>query len=242
MNRVYFADANRATAELLAAEGWDVYAPERPACCGALHLHSGEEGAALARMRETMDAFASCDVVVTNAAGCGSALKDAGRLVGDDRARAFSARVRDVSELLANAAAPRGRIDVRVAYHDACHLAHAQGLRAEPRALLAAIPGVELVEPAEQGLCCGSAGLYNILQPKAAADLGRRKAAALAATGADVVAAGNPGCALQLETYLEELGWRGEVLHPVELAARSAGLTPHARNGTSRGRIRREEA
>ena len=234
VNRVYFADANRATAELLAAEGWDVYAPERPACCGALHLHSGEEDAALARMRETMEAFASCDVVVTNAAGCGSALKDAGRLVDTADMRAFSSRVRDVSELLVRPEGPRRRLDVRVAYHDACHLAHAQGLRAEPRAALASIPGLELVEPAEQGLCCGSAGLYNILQPKAAADLGRRKAAALAETGAEIVAAGNPGCALQIETYLEELGWRGEVVHPVELIARSAGLAPHARNVTNR--------
>ena len=233
VNRVYFAETNRATAELLAAEGWDVYAPERPACCGALHLHSGEEDAALVRVRETMDAFASCDVVVTNAAGCGSALKDAGRIVGTAEAHAFSARVRDVSELLARPTAPRGLLGLRVAYHDACHLAHAQGLRAEPRAALASIPGIELVEPAEQGLCCGSAGLYNVLQPKAAADLGRRKAAALAATGADVVAAGNPGCVLQLRTYLEELGWRGEVVHPVELLARSAGLAGQGWNGTS---------
>jgi glycolate oxidase iron-sulfur subunit len=233
VNRVFFAEANRASAEVLAAEGWDVYAPQAPACCGALHLHSGEEPAALARMREAMAAFAGCDVVVTNAAGCGSALKDAGRLLGDAEARAFSAKVRDVSELLIEPLAARGPLALRVAYHDACHLAHAQGIRMQPRAALASIPGLELVEPAEQGLCCGSAGVYNILEPKAAADLGRRKAAALAETGAEVVAAGNPGCTLQIRTYLEELGWRGEVVHPAELIARSAGLAPHARNGTT---------
>jgi glycolate oxidase iron-sulfur subunit len=228
VQRTFFADANAATAEVLAAEGWEVVALGRPRCCGALMLHAGAEPDALALARELVAAAEDCDVVVANAAGCGSALRDYGRLLADDaawaeRAAAFSAKVRDATELLAAAEprAPRGPLTRRVAYHDACHLAHAQGIRAEPRALLAAIPGLELVEPAEWELCCGSAGLYNVLQPEAASALGRRKAANLLATGAEVIAAANPGCALQLQTYLEEAGRPLPVLHPLELVAES---------------------
>ncbi|MGH8993850.1 MAG: (Fe-S)-binding protein [Acidimicrobiia bacterium] len=226
--RVMFPAVNEATVRVLAAEGFDVVAPATPSCCGALQLHSGAEPAALARARETIAAFEDCEVVVANAAGCGSAMKDYGRLLADDppwaeRAAAFSARTRDVTELLAGAEprAPRHPIrfgdpptdgPLRVAYHDACHLAHAQGVRAQPRALLAAIPGVEVAEPAGWEVCCGSAGLYNLLQPEAAADLGRRKAANLVATGAALVVAGNPGCALQITAHSGL-----PVRHPVEL-------------------------
>ena len=189
-------------------------APRRPRCCGALFLHTGYEEEALSLGRETIAAFEDCDTVVVNAAGCGSSLRDLGHLLADDpqwaeRAAAFSAKVHDVSAFLAavEPRAPRRRsLDLRVAYHDACHLAHAQGVRSEPRALLAALPGLELVEPPEWEVCCGSAGLYNLLQPEAAAALGRRKARNLAKTGADAIAAGNPGCALQIGTYLEEEG------------------------------------
>jgi len=226
--RVIFPAVNEATVRVLAAEGFDVAAPATPSCCGALQLHSGAEPEALARARETIAAFEDCDTVVVNAAGCGSAMKDYGRLLSDDpawaeRAAAFSARVRDITELLAGVEprAPRHPIqfgdtptpgDMRVAYHDACHLAHAQGLRAEPRALLAGIPGLEVAEPAGWEVCCGSAGLYNLLQPEAAAELGRRKAANLAATGAGMVVAGNPGCALQIAAHLGL-----PVRHPDEL-------------------------
>jgi glycolate oxidase iron-sulfur subunit len=228
VQRVFFADVNAATVEVLAAEGWEVAARTSPRCCGALMLHTGAEPEALTLARATIEAFEDCDRVVANAAGCGSSMKEYGRLLADDpawagRAAAFSAKVRDVTELLAASEprARRGRVELRVAYHDACHLAHAQGVRAEPRSLLGAIPGLELVEPPEWELCCGSAGLYNVLQPAAAAELGRRKAANLAGTGAEAIAAANPGCALQVATYLEELGRPVPILHPVELVRRS---------------------
>jgi glycolate oxidase iron-sulfur subunit len=150
-------------------------------------------------------------------------MKDYGRLLVDDpawsaRAEAFSAKVRDVHELLAQhpAQAPRHRLDLTVAYHDACHLAHAQGVRKAPRDLLRTIPGLSLVEPREWELCCGSAGTYNLTQPEAAAKLGRRKADNLAATGASVIAAANPGCALQIGAYLSV-----PVEHPMTLLDRS---------------------
>jgi glycolate oxidase iron-sulfur subunit len=217
--RVIFPGVNQATVRVLAAEGFDVAAPATPRCCGALQLHSGAEPEALALAKETIGAFEGCDTVVVNAAGCGSAMKDYGRLLADDpewagRAAAFSAKVRDITELLAGVEprAPRHRLEMRVAYHDACHLAHAQGVRAEPRALLAGIPGLEVAEPAGWEVCCGSAGLYNLLQPEAAAELGRRKAANLAATGAGAVVAGNPGCTLQIAAHLGL-----PVHHPVEV-------------------------
>ncbi len=224
----FFSGVNAATAEVLAAEGWEVARLDRPRCCGALHLHAGAEEEGLGLMRELIAASEGADVVVANAAGCGSAMKEAHRLLADDpawadRAAAFSARVRDVTELLAaeESRAPLGPVELRAAYHDACHLAHGQGLRAEPRLVLARIPGLELVEPDERELCCGSAGLYNLLEPETAAELGRRKAASLLATGAEAIVAGNPGCTLQLETYFEEAGRPLPVLHPVELLQRS---------------------
>jgi len=236
----FFSGVNAATAEVLAAEGWDVVRLDWPGCCGALHVHSGAEEAGLERMRDLIAASQGADVVVANAAGCGSAMKEAHRLLADDpawseRAASFSARVRDVTELLAavEPRAPRGPVPLRAAYHDACHLAHGQGLRAEPRLILSRIPGLELVEPAERDLCCGSAGLYNLLEPETAAALGRRKAAALLETGADAIVAANPGCTLQLEAYFEEAGRPLRVLHPVELlqqSLRAADATVNRRN------------
>ena len=164
---------------------------------------------------QTIAAFAQAgggaglDHIIVNAAGCGSAMKDYGDLLGTPEAKAFSARVRDVSELLGSVEprAPRGPVPLRVVYHDACHLAHAQGVRSQPRELLAAIPALELVEVgAERELCCGSAGIYNLVQPEAAAELGARKARHLIDTGAQAIAAGNPGCAAQLDMHLRELG------------------------------------
>ena len=221
VQRVFFSGVNAATVRVLAAEGFDVIAPSAPRCCGALMLHSGAEPEGLDLARATMDAFEGCDFVAVNAAGCGSSLKDYGHLLSDDpawaeRAAAFSAKVRDVTELLAEfePRAARHPLHLRAAYHDACHLAHAQGVRAQPRALLRTIPGLELVEPAEWEVCCGSAGIYNLLQPEAAAELGRRKAANLAATKADAVVAGNPGCTLQIAAHLER---PVPVYHPMEL-------------------------
>ena len=174
--------------------------------------------------KRTIAAFEDYDYVVVNAAGCGSAMKDYGHLLREDgewaeRAAAFSARVRDVTELLheAGPTAARYPVSLRAAYHDACHLAHAQGVRAQPRELLAQIPGLELVEPPEWELCCGSAGVYNMLQPAPAAELGERKARNLLETGAEAVIAGNPGCALQIAAHSERLGRRLRVYHPMEL-------------------------
>jgi glycolate oxidase iron-sulfur subunit len=224
VQRVFFAHVNEATVRVLSAEGFDVVVPAGVVCCGALWLHSGVEEAALARARTAIAAFEACEVVVVNAAGCGSAMRDYAHLLADDpqwaeRAEAFSAKVRDVTELLAEAEprAPRRPVPLRVAYHDACHLAHAQGVRSQPRAVLATIPGLELAEPAEWEVCCGSAGIYNLLEPQAAAELGRRKAENLLATGAQAVAAANPGCTLQITAALEALGRPLPVQHPVEL-------------------------
>jgi glycolate oxidase iron-sulfur subunit len=224
VQRVFFADVNRATAEVLAAEGFDVVAPRAPRCCGALMSHSGVDEPARHLARATIEAFDGCDFVAVNSAGCGSAMKEYGHLLRDDpewaeRAAAFAARVRDVSELLAEheSVAPRSPLALSVAYHDACHLAHAQGIRAQPRALLASIPGVELLEPAGWEICCGSAGIYNLLNPQPAAELARRKAESLLATGAQAVAAANPGCALQISAALEGMGRPLPVHHPIEL-------------------------
>ena len=155
-------------------------------------------------------------------------MKDYGHLLRDDpewaeRAHAFGEKVRDLTEILAEhePRAARGPVELRVAYHDACHLAHAQGVREQPRELLRSIPGVELVEPAEWEICCGSAGIYNLVKPAAAAELGRRKAENLLATGADAVVAANPGCALQIAAHTRELGRELPVLHPAELLERS---------------------
>jgi glycolate oxidase iron-sulfur subunit len=162
---------------------------------------------------------------VVNAAGCGSSMKEYDRLLADDpawaeRAAAFAGRVRDVSELLVEVGPPRAvrrPLPLRVAYHDACHLAHAQGVRQQPRTLLAGIPGLELLRFAEPDLCCGSAGIYNLVQPEPARELGLRKAAHLAAASPDVIATGNPGCTLQIAAAAADLGRPLRVVHPIEL-------------------------
>jgi glycolate oxidase iron-sulfur subunit len=166
--------------------------------------------------------------VAVNAAGCGSSMKDYGGLLSDDeewaeRAKRFSDKVRDVSQLLTESepVATRHPVRLKVAYHDACHLAHAQKLRSEPRRLLGAVPELELVEPAEWEICCGSAGIYNLLQPDAGRALGRRKAENLLATGAEAVASGNPGCTLQIAAHLREQGRPLRIYHPMELLDRS---------------------
>ncbi len=245
VQRVFFSGVNQATVRVLAAEGFEVFAPPAPRCCGALMLHTGAEPEALGLARETIAAFEHCDAVVVNAAGCGSAMKDYAELLSDDpawaeRAAAFSAKVRDVTELLtepgSEAQAPRHPLPLRAAYHDACHLAHAQGVRSQPRTLLRGIPGLELAEPVEWEVCCGSAGIYNLLEPEAAAELGRRKAANLAATGAEAVVAGNPGCTLQIAAHLAATGRSLPVYHPVELldaSIRGTTLPKGGRHGRS---------
>jgi glycolate oxidase iron-sulfur subunit len=215
VQRVFFGDVNAATVRVLAAEGFEVHAPREPRCCGALQFHSGIEDPARALARATVDAYEGYDHVLVNVAGCGSAMKDYGHLFeGEARMEAFSAKVRDVHEFLAEhePRAPRHPLPMKLAYHDACHLAHAQAVRAQPRDLLRGIPGLELAEPAEWELCCGSAGIYNLTHPDAAAELGARKARNLEATGAEAIAAANPGCAIQIAAYL-----RRPIYHPMTL-------------------------
>jgi glycolate oxidase iron-sulfur subunit len=223
---VLFGDVNAATARVLAAEGYDVVVPKRVGCCGALAIHAGRHDDGLARARRTIDAFeaAGVDVVVSNAAGCGSNLKDYAILLADDpayaeKARLFSERCRDVHELLAERPlrTERRPLPLRVAFQDSCHLAHAQGIRDAPRTLLRSVPELELVEPADQELCCGSAGIYNIVQPNAAADLGERKAATVLAVQPHVYASGNPGCLVQVSAALRRAGRPLPSLHPIEL-------------------------
>jgi glycolate oxidase iron-sulfur subunit len=230
VQRVFFGDVNQATARVLSAEGCEVVIPQAQGCCGALAEHAGEEEDARAAARHLIDAFehADVDTIVVNAAGCGSAMKRYGHLLSNDsayatRARSFAAKCRDISEVLAELEprAPRGAVPLRVAYHDACHLQHAQGVRAEPRRLLQQIPGVDVREIAESEICCGSAGIYNLLQPEAANELRDRKAQNILKTEAEVVVSSNPGCLLQIATGLEAAGRPLRIMHLVELIDRS---------------------
>ena len=232
-----FGSVNAATARVLAADGFDVAAPAQ-GCCGALSIHAGrlEEGKAFARaLIQTFDA-ADVDLIAVNASGCGSHLKELGRLLRDDaawseRAAAFSARVRDIGELLETSEprATRNPLTLTVALQDSCHLRHAQRLPLASRTSLLRIPGLELVEPAEQDICCGSAGIYNVVQADAARELGERKARHVLATGAQVLASANPGCLVQLATTLRRLRSPLPALHPVELVDASIRGVPAAR-------------
>jgi glycolate oxidase iron-sulfur subunit len=226
VQRVLFPQVNAATARVLAAEGCEVVAPKAQPCCGALLVHAGEEEQAVQLARQTIDAFekAQVDAVIINAAGCGSNVKEYGHLLRDDpeyaeRAKAFAAKCRDVSEFLAELEprATRHALPLRVAYHDACHLQHAQGIRSQPRTVLGRIPQLELLEIPEAAICCGSAGIYNLVQPEAATELGDRKASHIAALEADIVVSGNPGCLLQLQSALARAGRKLQVRHFIEL-------------------------
>jgi glycolate oxidase iron-sulfur subunit len=213
-----------------------VVAPASQGCCGALSHHNGREAEAQKFARALIDTFAQAGVdhVVVNAAGCGSSMKEYAELLADDpayaeRARDFVTKVRDVSEILAEVGtvADRHPLPMTIAYHDACHLSHAQGIRAQPRELLRAIPGLELREVPEGELCCGSAGIYNILNPEAARELGDRKAANVLKTGADLLVTANPGCYMQVASSLERQGRRLGLAHTVEvLDASIRGRTP----------------
>jgi glycolate oxidase iron-sulfur subunit len=245
VQQVFFQHVNEATARVLAAEGCEVFIPESQPCCGALMLHSGLEQDAAALARRVVAAFEAADVdtIVINAAGCGSTMKEYGHLLRDDpawaaRAAAFSAKCRDISEILCEMPAQSARypLSIRVAYHDACHLRHAQAIYDQPRRLLAGIPGLEVVEIAEANLCCGSAGVYNLLQPEPARQLGDRKAENLIATGADAVVSANPGCLLQIMSSLRRRGVEPmPALHMIEVLDASIRNTPLARNRGQRG-------
>lgn len=221
VQRVFFAEVNDATVRVLAAEGCAVEVPQTR-CCGALSVHAGREDEGLERARATIRDFEALDIddIVINVAGCGSTLKEYGALLADDpeyaeRATEFSAKVRDISEVLAGLEpiAPRNPIQATVAYHDACHLAHGQQIRSEPRKMLATVPELTVRDIPDAAVCCGSAGIYNLVQPDAAEELGRRKAETIRSVDADAVTTGNPGCLLQIRRHLDEL----PIVHPVQI-------------------------
>jgi glycolate oxidase iron-sulfur subunit len=222
----FFPGVNAATARVLAAEGCDVVIPRKQGCCGALSVHNGRQEEAERFARATIDAFEAAGVqtVVVNAAGCGSSMKEYAEVLADDpayaeRARTFAASVRDVSELLAElgTVAERHPLEVTVAYHDACHLGHAQGIRQQPRALLREVPGLQLREIPEAEICCGSAGIWNVLNPEPARELGDRKARNIASTGAELLVTANPGCLMQVSSSLQRQGTRIGLAHTIEV-------------------------
>lgn len=218
--REMFGDSERATVRVLERGGRVVSAPAEQRCCGALHAHSGDGDGARELARANIDAFAGSDAaIVVNAAGCGAHLKAYGELLASDpawadRARAFAARVRDASEV---ASPDPGVVEttrpLRVVYQDACHLAHGQKIRSQPRALLRAVAGVTLVEITDAERCCGSAGIYNLTHPTIAAELQRQKVERILAARPDVVVSGNPGCILQLIAGLRAAGSHVPVVH-----------------------------
>lgn len=228
--RELFGDTNAATVRVLQRNGWTVVTPPAQRCCGALHAHAGDPEAARSFARWNIDTFpGDLDAIVVNAAGCGAAMKGYGHLLRDDpsygaRAAAFAAKVRDISEILApSLEPPANRLEARVAYHEACHLGHGQRVSDAPRALLRAIPGVELVSLNEADVCCGSAGSYNLVEPEMSRRLQARKIANVQASGATCIASANPGCTLQIRAGLRTAGSTIEVVHPVELLDRAYG-------------------
>jgi glycolate oxidase iron-sulfur subunit len=226
-----FQPTNRATIRVLSENGWDVVVPRTQGCCGALHVHEGElpRGKALARRDVAAFEAADVDYVVTNVSGCGSVMKEWGELLEHDRqwaerAKRVAARVRDLSEVLATGGPLRGRLgrlDLTVAYHEACHLAHGQKIRQEPRAILKQIPGLTLIEIRESDWCCGSAGVYNIVHPDLSMRILDRKMSRIGEVEADLLATANPGCLIQIQKGMARAGLRMRVVHPVDLLARA---------------------
>jgi glycolate dehydrogenase iron-sulfur subunit len=226
VQQVFFSQINSATVRVLAAEGCEVVAPKNQGCCGALSTHAGREEESLNFARKTIDTFEreNLDNVIVNAAGCGSTMKEYAYLLRDDpeyseRAKTFSSKVKDVSEFLQEigTVAERHPLPVAAAYHDACHLAHQQGVRQQPRKTLKAIPGMEVKEIKEAEVCCGSAGIYNMVEPEPAAELGERKAKNVLATGAQMIVTSNPGCMLQIQASLKKMGHDMPITHPMEV-------------------------
>jgi Fe-S oxidoreductase len=228
VQQVFFQHVNEATLRVLSAEGYEVVIPPHQSCCGALMVHSGveeEEARSLARKMIALFERENVDYIAINAAGCGSTMKEYGHLLRDDpawaeRARTFSAKCRDISEILLmrESQAPRNPISLRVAYQDACHLRHAQGIHAEPRSLLKDIPQLDVAEIGEANLCCGSAGVYNLLHPEPATELGDRKVENLLAVKAQALISANPGCLLQLQASLRRRGAEPiPMFHMIEL-------------------------
>jgi glycolate oxidase iron-sulfur subunit len=232
---VVFGAHNRATARVLARNGWEVMAPPEQGCCGALNVHGGDHARALAMARRTIEVFerVAAEAVVVNTSGCGAHMKAYGELLADDpawaeRARRFAASVRDVAEFLAvePLRGPLTPVRMTVTYHDPCHVVHGQKIRRAPRDLLAQVPGLRVVELPEADWCCGSAGIYNLTQPEMADRLLRRKVANVARTGAQAVVTANPGCILQIQAGLRTRGLELPVLHLVEVLDRAGGEVP----------------
>lgn len=238
VQQVFFSEVNAATARVLQAEGYDVVVPREQGCCGALMVHAGREEQARSLARQMIDAFerAGVEKVAINAAGCGSTLKEYGHLLRHDsqyteRAQVFAGQCQDISEVLAGIEprAPRHPLPLRVAYHDACHLQHAQNVRAQPRAALRTIPELEVIEIPEAALCCGSAGIYNLVEPAAAQELGDRKAQNILQTHAEAIVSSNPGCLLQITSALRKTDRALPALHMIELIDASIrGVMPPA--------------
>lgn len=225
-----YADVHRATARVLARNGFDVVVPDGQGCCGALSVHSGDldGGRAMARVNIDILGRREYDAVIVNAAGCGAAVKEYDFLLRDDpayaeRAKRFSTKVRDVTEFLAaeGLSVSPGRLDITVTYQEPCHLVHAQRVVAQPRILLNEIPGLQLVEMPESSLCCGSAGIYNLLQPDTSSALLARKLDNAARTGARTIVSANPGCMLQLVSGLRARSEDVEVVHIMTLLDRA---------------------
>ncbi|HUY06145.1 MAG TPA: heterodisulfide reductase-related iron-sulfur binding cluster [Acidimicrobiales bacterium] len=222
----FFPKVNEATVRVLNAEGFDVVAPKNQGCCGALSAHTGRLREARSFAKRLIDTFerAGVTTVIVNSAGCGSSMKEYPHLLAGDRryqqrAEYFARNTKDIAEFLAEIEplAVRHPLDIQIAYHDACHLGHAQRIKDQPRKVLGQIPGIYLKDIADGEICCGSAGVYNIFQPVPARELGLRKAAQVALTGASLLVAANPGCTMQIATALEARGTPLPVAHTIEL-------------------------
>ena len=223
-----FSHVNRDTADALLANGCEVVTPRAQSCCGSIHAHNGELELARQMARRTLDAFDldRFDAIITNAAGCGTHLKNYGHLLHDDpfyakRAAQWSAKLRDIHEWLAEIGirVPAAPVPQSVTYHEACHLCHGQKITRQPRQVLAAIPGLKLVELPESTWCCGSAGIYNITQPEMSQKLLGRKISNIEKTGAAVVASANPGCSAQLQAGFRQAHKAWRIVHPISLLA-----------------------
>jgi glycolate oxidase iron-sulfur subunit len=229
VQRLFLPQVNEATVRVLAANGFEVAIPPEQGCCAALSHHQGEEEQAKALAKQTIDTFEAAQVsyVLINASGCGHTLKEYGNLLKDDpdyadRAKALASKVRDVQEFLdqVGLVTPLTTLQddlLTVVYQDACHMLHGQKISMQPRRLLKQIPNLKLREPIDAALCCGSAGVYNILQPEVAAELGQQKVDNLVATGASLIVSANVGCTLQIRQHLQLKGIDLPVMHPMEL-------------------------
>ncbi|NMG09514.1 heterodisulfide reductase-related iron-sulfur binding cluster [Brasilonema sp. UFV-L1] len=229
VQRLFFSSINEATVRVLTANGCEVVIPKTQGCCAALPEHQGQTEQAKALARQMIDSFANTgvDFVIINAAGCGHTLKEYGHILEDDpqyreKAKEFAAKVRDVQEFLVGVGltaelSPLANRPLTLVYQDACHLLHGQKISVQPRQLLRQIPGVKLREPVDAAICCGSAGVYNLLQPEVAEELGQQKVWNLLNTGADLMTSANPGCTLQIRKHLQLQGKQISIMHPMEL-------------------------